>query len=115
MTDLKDRTKKFAVEAIRFCSTLPQKQEFWVIGKQLTRAATSVGANYRASQRAQSKKAFIAKLAIVEEEADECLYWMELLQELGLEQQTELRRLKNEADQLAAIMVTSKKSARSNK
>ena len=115
MTDLKDRTKKFAIDVVRFCSSLPEKQEFWVIGKQLIRAATSVGANYRASQRAQSKRAFIAKLSIVEEEADESLYWMELLEELGLEQRTELRRLKNEADQLVAIIVTSKKSARSNR
>jgi four helix bundle protein len=64
--ELKDRTKKLALDVIRFCSRLPQKQDFWVISKQLIRSATSVGANYRSACRAKSKLDFIAKLAIVE-------------------------------------------------
>jgi four helix bundle protein len=81
--ELKDRTKKLALDVIRFCSRLPQKQDFWVISKQLIRSATSVGANYRSACKAKSKLDFIAKLAIVEEEADETLYWLELIEELG--------------------------------
>ena len=114
MQDLKARTKKFAVDSIRFCAKLPQSQEFWVIGKQLIRSATSVGANYRAAARGKSRADFIAKLSIVEEEADESCYWLELLQELLNETPLELTRLHNEANQIVAITVASKKTARAN-
>ena len=114
MNDLKDRTRKFALDVIRFCSRLPQKQEFSIISKQLIRCATSVGANYRSACRGKSKVDFIAKLSIVEEEADEAVYWLELLEGLGLDQDKELQRLKDEASQLVAIMVASKKTARRN-
>ena len=73
MQDLKKRTKKFALDVLRFCSTLPKKQEYLVITKQLIRSGTSVGANYRSALRAKSNKDFILKLSIVGEEADECL------------------------------------------
>jgi four helix bundle protein len=112
MIDLKDRTKKFAIDVIRHCSTLPQKQEFWVISKQLMRSASSVGANYRSACRAKSKADFIAKLSIVEEEADESMYWMELLEALADENNRELLRLKDEANQLVSIIAASKKTAR---
>lgn len=112
MNDLKDRTKRFALDVIRFCAGLPQKQEFWIIGRQLIRSASSVGANYRSACRAKSTADFIAKLSIVEEEADESMYWMELLEELEMKQHKELRRLKGEADQLISIIVASKKTAR---
>lgn len=112
MNDLKDRTKQFAIDVIRYCSTLPQKQEFWVITKQLIRSASSVGANYRSACRAKSKPDFIAKLSIVEEEADESMYWMELLEALADENNRELLRLKDEANQLVSIIVASKKTAR---
>jgi four helix bundle protein len=114
MKELKDRTKRFALDVIRFCSRMPQKQEFWIIGKQLIRCASSVGANYRSACRAQSKADFIAKLSIVEEEADESMYWMELLEGLGIHQDKEVQRLKDEASQLVSIIVTSKKTARTN-
>jgi four helix bundle protein len=114
MNDLKDRTQKFALDVIRLCSRLPQKQEFSIIGKQLIRCATSVGANYRSACRGKSKVDFIAKLSIVEEEADEAVYWLELLEGLGLDQDKELQRLKDEVSQLVAIMVASKKTARRN-
>jgi four helix bundle protein len=113
MNNLQDRTKKFALDVIRLCVRLPQKQEFWIIGKQLIRSATSVGANYRSACRAKSKADFIAKLSIVEEEADESIYWLELLEELKV-QEPELPRLKDEGNQLVAIMVASKKTARGN-
>lgn len=78
------------------------------------RSASSVGANYRAACRAQSRAAFIAKLSIVEEEADESLFWLELLEELGLGNHNTLQSLKAEADQLVAIVVASKKTSRRN-
>jgi len=99
---------------IKFCSKLPQKQEFWVISKQLIRSATSVGANYRSTCRAKSKADFIAKLSIVEEEADETVYWLELIEELGFKNDEVLKALKNEANQLISIVVASKRTARKN-
>jgi four helix bundle protein len=110
--DLKDRTKRFALDVVRFCSTLPVKPEFRVIGGQLMRAGTSVGANYRAACRSKSKADFINKLSIVEEEADESEYWLELVENLLSSNRMELVRLKSEAGQLVAIMVQSKKTAR---
>ncbi len=86
--------------------------EFQVICKQLPRSATSVGANYRAAQRARSRADFIAKLAIVEEEADESVYWMQLLADLWCDQKPELERLLDEARQLVAIFVASRKTAK---
>ena len=112
--ELKDRTKKLALDVIRFCSRLPQKQDFWVISKQLIRSATSVGANYRSACRAKSKLDFIAKLAIVEEEADETLYWLELIEELGFKNDDDLKRLKDETNQIISIIVASKRTARKN-
>ena len=112
MNDLKNRTKQFALDVMEFCSGLPSKPEYNIIRYQLIRCATSVGANYRSACRAKSKLDFIAKMAIVEEEADEALYWMELLEALGLNAADVLRRLKDEASQLTAIVVASKKTAR---
>lgn len=112
--ELKDRTKKLALDVIRFCSKLPQKQDFWVISKQLIRSATSVGANYRSACRAKSKADFIAKLAIVEEEADETLYWLELIEELGFKHDEDLKRLVDETNQIISIIVASKRTARKN-
>jgi four helix bundle protein len=91
---------------------LPAKAEFRVVSNQLMRAGTSVGANYRAACRSKSKADFINKLSIVEEEADESEYWFELLENLTTLNNPELLRLKNEASQLVAIMVQSKKTAR---
>jgi four helix bundle protein len=112
VNNLKDRTKRFAVDVIRYCSQLPNKPEYRVVGNQLMRAGTSVGANYRAACRSKSKADFINKLSIVEEEADESEYWLELLAHLPAVNQSELDRLKDEANQLVAIMVQSKKTAR---
>ena len=90
------------------------KAEFKVISNQLLRAATSVGANYRAACRSKSKADFINKLSIVEEEADECGYWFELLEKLPATNHRVLACLRDEASQLVAIMVQSKKTARTN-
>jgi four helix bundle protein len=112
--DLKDRTKKFAIDVIRFCIRLPHEQEFRVIGHQLIRCASSVGANYRAASRARSKADFIAKLGIVEEEADEVCYWLEILEGIGMTEVREIDPLKSEANELISIIIASKKTARAN-
>lgn len=82
--DLTARTKSFALRVIRLVDSLPQTGSAGVIGRQLLRSGTSVGANYRAACRARSKREFVAKLGIVEEECDESIYWMELLGKGGL-------------------------------
>ena len=112
MSDLKGRTKKFAIEVIRLCAIFPNKVEFQIITRQLIRSATSVAANYRSACRGKSKADFISKLSTVEEEADESALWLELLAELHRTPNVELNRLTDEAYQLVAIMVSSKKTAR---
>ncbi len=82
--DFKRRTKQLALRVIRLVEALPQSRTADVIGKQLIRSATSVGANYRSAYRGKSTADVIAKLSLVEEEADESLYWMELIVEVGL-------------------------------
>jgi len=96
--DLKDRTKRFAVRVIRLCEALPKGRTTDVIGGQLLRCGTSVGANYRAACRARSPAEFIAKVGIVEEECDESLFWMELMIEAGLVPEERLSDLMREAD-----------------
>jgi len=110
--DLKDRTKKFALDVLIFCSRLPEKPEFRTVRGQLMRCGTSVGSNYRAACRSKSKPDFINKLSIVEEETDESEFWFELLEGLGMGGHAELVRLKREAGELVAIVVQSKKTAR---
>lgn len=112
MQDLKARTKQFALDVIRYSQTLPRADEILVIKRQLLRSATSVAANYRAAQRAKSKADFISKLGTTEEEADESLFWLECLDELSTTEHSELKRLLKEADELVAILTTSRKNAR---
>ena len=112
---LKTRTKQFAMRVIRLVEALPQTKTANVIGSQLIRSGTSVGANYRAASRARSPADFIAKMGIVEEEADESIYWMELLIESGLVKQNLLDDLLSEADQLLAMVVASINTAKQNK
>jgi four helix bundle protein len=109
---LQQRTKRFAPNVFEFCDELPSKPSCWVVRKQLLRSASSVAANYRAACRAVSKKAFVAKLAIVEEEADESLFWLEMLEEMDVGNPSKVQKLKSEADQLVAITVASKKTSR---
>jgi four helix bundle protein len=112
---LKQRTKQFALRVIKLVEALPKGRTADVIGKQLLRSATSVGANYRAACRARSKADFIAKIGIVEEEADESLYWLELIVEAGLMPEKLVCDLQHEADELTAIFVATGHSAKRNK
>ncbi len=112
--DLKLRTKQFSLRVIRLVEALPNTNTAKTIGHQLLRAGMSVGANYRAACRGKSKADFVAKAGISLEEADECLYWMELLQEAGIFPAEKLKDLLKEADELVAIFTASIKTARAN-
>src|ERR1043165_6934311 len=94
--EMRARTKAFALRVIRLTEALPPTRAGDVIGRQLPRSATSVGANYRASRRAKSKADFISKLGTVEEEADECAYWLEVIVEAGLVKPARLKPLMKE-------------------
>lgn len=110
--DLKDRTKQFALRVMRLYRALPRREDTRVVGRQLLRSGTSVGANYRAACRARSKAEFLAKLGIVLEEADETVYWLELLQESNIMSPQELGPLVQEARELTSIFVASICTAR---
>jgi len=110
--DLQQRTKRFALAILRLTEMLPTGRAASVLGRQLLRAATSVGANYRAACRARSRADFVAKMGIVEEEADESCYWLELLREAQLVPAEAAERLLQEAQELVAIAVASIKTAR---
>ena len=113
--ELKKRTKQFALDTIRFVDTLPREQSCFIVGKQFLRAATSVGANYRAACKARSKADFISKITIVEEEADECQYWIELLQQSGKCDPSISGVLLSEAKELTAIFTATGKTAKQRK
>jgi four helix bundle protein len=106
--DMKQRTKAFAVGAIRFCRTLPATVEGRVIAGQLIRSSSSIGANYRAACRARSRREFAAKIGIVLEEADESVFWCELAVESGVAKIEAISPLLNEAGELVSIMAASK-------
>lgn len=110
--ELKARTKAFALRVIKLVDALPRSPSAQVIGRQLLRAATSVGANYRSACRAQSKADFVAKLSIVVEEADESLFWLELICESDMMKRDRLDRLISDAGELVAIITASRKTAR---
>ncbi len=110
--ELKDRTKQFALRVIRLVAALPKTIEGKAIGRQLVSCGTSVGANYRSACRGRSRAEFIAKLGIVEEEADESAFWIELIIENELSKHELVEPLLKEANELVAIMVSSRKSAR---
>ena len=105
--ELKIRTKEFAKKVIFLCRQLPDSREAGLIGDQLFRSGTSVGANYRAACRARSKADFISKLGISLEEADEALYWLEILLETNIVQANLLSGIMAEANELVAILVAS--------
>ena len=110
--EFKDRTKKLALRVIRLVGKLPNNYIAEVIGKPLLRSATSVGANYRAACRGKSTADLIAKLGIVLEEADECLYWMEILIEAELVAAEKLKSLMSETNEIVAMIVASIKTLR---
>lgn len=110
--NLKQRMKEFALEVIKLVEALPNDRTSDVLGRQLLRSGTSVGANYRAACRAKSTADFISKMGTVEEEAGESGYWIELLVESGKFGFSAAARLAEEADQLTAISVASITAAR---
>ena len=112
--ELLDRTKAFALRIIALVDALPATPAGRVIGNQMLRSGTSVGANYRSCQRGKSRADFIAKLAIAEEEADESVYWLELLIESSLLPQDRLLPLLTEAREITAILTASRIKAKQN-
>jgi len=112
--ELKLRTKKFALRVLKLASALPNSQECYIIRGQLIRCGTSVASNYRASCRARSKSDFIAKLGIVEEEADETGFWLEVIIERNHLKKELVQALLNETYELLAITVSSIKTAKKN-
>ncbi len=111
--ELKARTRAFAVRVLKFADAVPSTPSGRAVVNQIVRSGTSVAANYRAACRARSRKEFISKLGIVEEEADETAFWIELAIEAGLISAAKSRDLLQEASELTAIMVASIRSARS--
>ncbi|MBV8207954.1 MAG: four helix bundle protein [Acidobacteria bacterium] len=111
---LRGRTKRFALRVIRLYRSLPKGGEAQVLGKQVLRSGTSVGANYRAACRARSRPEWLAKMGIVTEEADESVYWMELLVEAEIVKQKQLEGLLQEARELTAIFTAAVDTGRKN-
>lgn len=112
MQDLKARTKKFTLDCLALCTKIPRSREFDSIVRQLIRSSSSVGANYRAANRAKSDRDFINKLKIVEEEADESMFWLEILLEINSNNTITIQNLIKESDELVAITVASIKTGR---
>ena len=112
--DLQERTKFFAIRIIKLAQFLEKNSITKMVGRQIFRSGTSVAANYRATCRAKSVKDFVAKLGIVIEEADETLFWLELLVESGLIESKQVTNLLKEANEITAIMVSSKNSTLKN-
>jgi len=117
MTELefKKRTKEIALRIIKLVDSLPPASSAQIIGKQLLRSGTSVGANYRAVCRAKSSADLIHKLSIVEEEADECLYWLELLNDSGIVAEKKLSKLYSDVNEILAMTVSSIKTMRARR
>jgi four helix bundle protein len=113
--ELLQRTKAFALRVIKAVRALPADEVGNVLGRQLLRSGTSVGANYRAACRAKSSADFLNKLKIVEEECDESLYWMELLVESGSMPLRRLAALMREGDELLAIFVSAIKTTKAGR
>jgi four helix bundle protein len=109
--ELQNRTKQFALRILKLIDALPNTAAGRVIANQLVRSAMSVGANYRAACRARSRVEFAAKLGVVLEEADESLYWLEMIRDAKLIPDTKISLLLKEADELTAIVAAGRKSA----
>ena len=109
---LKNRTKKFAVALLRFYGQMRKTAETRIVGKQLPRSATSTAANYRAACRARFKAEFFSKMSIVVEEADETLFWLEVLEESDILPSSQLYHLKKEALEILSIVAKARKNTR---
>jgi four helix bundle protein len=112
--EFKARTKKFALRILKLFQALPRNGEAQVIGKQLLRCGTSVAANYRAVCRARSRAEFIAKIGVVVEEADETVFWLDMLSEGGIVPARKLAELSREANEILAVVAASQRTARGN-
>ncbi len=113
-TELKRRTQRFAIDVIKFVEELPSKRSLNILSNQLLRCSSSVGANYRSACRGKSSADFINKIVIVEEEADESVYWLELMEESGLVDPKVILPLKKEANELTAIFTAIGRTAKEN-
>ncbi len=110
--DLKKRTKEFALRIIKLYAALPKSTEAQIIGKQMLRSGTSLGAHYREASRGRSNAEFISKVEVGLQELEETVYWLELLIESKILKETQLNNLLNEASQLNAILTTCAKKAK---
>lgn len=113
--ELKRRTKMFGIQVIKLVEALPKSMATEAMGRQLLRAATAVGANYRAACRARSQADFVSKIGVVEEEADESAYWLEVLRDADLTHGHQITGLLREANELTAIFTASGKTAKRNR
>ena len=109
--ELRQRTKLFALRVIKLYQSMPKTTEAQIIGKQLLRSATSVGANYRSACRARSSAEFYSKISIVIEETDESMFWIEILWEANIIKQELLQNLYNEGEEILKIMVVSRQNS----
>jgi four helix bundle protein len=110
--ELEKRTKEFAIEIIRFVGTFPKTKESDIIGYQLIKSGTSVGANYREANRAESHNDFIHKIGVVEKEASESQYWLEICQAINLGNTEKLKCLYKECSEFVAIFTSAGKTAK---
>ena len=113
--ELRARTKQFAIRIVRLFQSLPKNDEARIMGKQVLRAGTSVAANYRAVCRARSRAEFVSKMGVVVEEADETVFWLEILVETGIVPRVRMENLLAEANELLAIFAASQRTARAGK
>ena len=113
--DLLARTKAFALRIVRLYSSLPKTTEAQVLGKQVLRSGTSVGAHYREATRARSRAEFVSKIEVLLQELSETVYWLELLIDAGIVSQARLAELLSEGEELMAISVASAKTAKISK
>ena len=112
--DLKTRTKEFAMRVIKMTTAIPDHFSSPTISHQIIRSSTSVGANYRAACRAKSRRDFVNKLKMVEEELDETSYWLELIEEINIFPEGKVSPLIDESNELLSIIVASIRTARTN-
>jgi len=110
--ELKRRTKAFAIRIVKLYRSLPKSEEARIMGRQILRAGTSVAANYRAVCRARSKAEFISKIGVVVEEADETVFWLEMLVETNIVPGKKMTELLKEANELLAIFAASQRTAK---
>lgn len=110
--ELRSRTKSFAIRAVKLFRSLPLRPDAQVVGKQVLRSATSVAANYRSSQRARSRAEFIAKIGVVVEEADETVFWLDILADADIVARESVRSLSKEANELVAIFGATQRTIR---